>query len=328
MQTNDVYEEFAGPGGWDEGLALLNSSAHIVAGVDISNDACTTATTAGHKRLCADVRSIDLDELGRNIGGHISSPPCQTFSQMGNGRGRASLSALADAAAVVLHGANTDEALERYGLDERSALVLRPLVVARALKPQWIALEQVPHVQALWNVYAVLLRSVGYRVATGQVHAEQFGVPQTRKRAVLLAHATHSVSLPQPTHSAYYWRSPDKRDPWVKPWLSMGDALGPSWTPTFRDQSGTTYDPEWPWKRPATAIAGRGLVQNPGETANRFNSSTKSRNDGVRISVEEAAVLQSFRRDYPFAGSQSSQFQQVGDAIPPLLAAALLRQVI
>src|SRR6185312_8916181 len=219
MQTNDVYEEFAGPGGWDEGLALLNSSAHIVAGVDISNDACTTATTAGHKRLCADVRSIDLDELGRNIGGHISSPPCQTFSQMGNGRGRASLSALADAAAVVLHGANTDEALERYGLDERSALVLRPLVVARALKPQWIALEQVPHVQALWNVYAVLLRSVGYRVATGQVHAEQFGVPQTRKRAVLLAHATHSVSLPQPTHSAYYWRSPDKRDPWVKPWL-------------------------------------------------------------------------------------------------------------
>lgn len=326
MPTNDVYEEFAGPGGWDEGLALLGGSVYV--GVDISHDACTTATTAGHKRVCADVRAIELDELGRQIGGHISSPPCQTFSQMGNGKGRASLTALASAASVVLYGASTDDALERYGLDERTALVLRPLVVARALKPTWIALEQVPHVQALWDVYGVLLRSVGYHVATGYVHAERYGVPQTRKRAVLLAHATRNVTLPMPTHSAYYPRDPTRQDAGMLPWVSMGNALGSSWRPTFRDQSGTAVDPEWPWKRPATAIAGRGLVQNPGETANRFNNSTKSRNDGIRISVEEAAVLQSFRRDYPFAGSQSSQYQQVGDAIPPLLAAALLRQVI
>lgn len=94
----------------------------------------------------------------------------------------------------------------------------------------------------------------------------------------------------------------------------------------FNDQSGTPYDEEWPEKRPATAVAGRDIVQNPGATANRFNGSTKSRNDGIRVTVEEAGVLQSFRPDYSWtaARTRTEQYRAVGDAVPPLLARAVL----
>jgi DNA (cytosine-5)-methyltransferase 1 len=47
-----------------------------------------------------------------------------------------------------------------------------------------------------------------------------------------------------------------------------------------------------------------------------------------RVTVEEAAILQSFRPDYPWQGTKSQRYQQVGNAVPPLLAAAVLRQFL
>lgn len=46
-----------------------------------------------------------------------------------------------------------------------------------------------------------------------------------------------------------------------------------------------------------------------------------------RLTVEECAILQSFPRDYPWQGTKTAQYRQVGNAVPPLLAEALARQV-
>lgn len=47
-----------------------------------------------------------------------------------------------------------------------------------------------------------------------------------------------------------------------------------------------------------------------------------------RITVREGARLQSFPDGFDFAGAEGSQFNQVGNAVPPLLAKAVARSVI
>ena len=47
-----------------------------------------------------------------------------------------------------------------------------------------------------------------------------------------------------------------------------------------------------------------------------------------RLTVEEAAALQTFPDSWKFVGPQSSRFRQIGNAVPPLLAQAVAEQVI
>jgi DNA (cytosine-5)-methyltransferase 1 len=96
----------------------------------------------------------------------------------------------------------------------------------------------------------------------------------------------------------------------------------------LNNQSGTDFDLSWPAYRPAAVVAGRDLNTAPGANGNRFNGSKKSRNDGVRVSVEEAAILQSFPDTYSWQGTKTSQFQQIGNAVPPLLGEAMIRNLL
>lgn len=157
---------------------------------------------------------------------YIASPPCQTFSIAGRGEGR---KALDDVLGLIDRRAYTSGWLLEYSarnLDPRTALVLTPLAHIWQHRPRLVALEQVPAVLPVWHAYAAVLRSIGYSVWAGNLQAEQYGVPQTRKRAILMARLDGKVEPPAPTHSRYYSTNPGRLDPGVGKWVSMAEALG------------------------------------------------------------------------------------------------------
>jgi DNA (cytosine-5)-methyltransferase 1 len=220
-----IIDLFAGAGGWDEGLRELGYSA---LGIDSDRWACATARAAGHQRLEADIAALDPNAFAP-IWGLIASPPCQAYSNAGKGLGKVDKPHVIACAHELAAGHDSRAEHLAACRDPRSLLTVEPLRWALALRPRWIALEQVQPVLELWSLFAGLLANHGYEATAGVLSAERFGVPQTRKRAFLVASLDGPVKLPEPTHRSYNSRRPaeireDERD--LLPWVSMADALG------------------------------------------------------------------------------------------------------
>ena len=80
--------------------------------------------------------------------------------------------------------------------------------------------------------------------------------------------------------------------------------------------------------RPATTVIGSfapDVIAAPGY---RLQESRQNAAGSVRVTVQEAAILQSFPPDYPWQGSRTKQFEQVGNAVPPRLASHVLAAVL
>jgi DNA (cytosine-5)-methyltransferase 1 len=357
---------FAGAGGWDVAATELGWD---VDGVEIMPEARATRKAAGLATLLTDVRKVEGSERYEVV---IASPPCQTFSQAGSGTGRRALEAVLSGVARYrtdhLSAPSYDELTSLTG-DERTALILEPLRIVLAGLPRFVAWEQVPTVQPVWDACAVLLAERGYSVTTGILNAEQYGVPQTRRRAVLVARRDGQVArMPQPTHSRYHSRQPDRLDDGVLPWVSMADALGwgllaqaigeGRWAMRNGNQQHSAVRPvESPaptihfgarcndvrWIQRSNYSDGGG----PGRTAKErarterelaepsvtvtskgFQWAEPGSSAGTRVTVEEAAILQTFPVGFPFQGGKGKRYQQVGNAVPPLLARAILTALV
>jgi DNA (cytosine-5)-methyltransferase 1 len=76
----------------------------------------------------------------------------------------------------------------------------------------------------------------------------------------------------------------------------------------------------WGYERPATTIAGDSRVFQPGG----HHEPGKQSQNAVRVTLEEASILQGFRPDCPWQGSRTKCFEQVGNAVPPPLARAVI----
>lgn len=435
-------------GGWSQGL---RDAGYVgpSAGIDFDLAACRTAKAAGHERICADVAGYPVEPFAGRVEGLTGSPPCQSFSAAGKGGGKRDLPLVVERIRCFARG---EVALRRQWVDERSALVAEPMRWAVALRPRWIALEQVPTVLPLWQYTAHLLREQGYHAWTGALRSECYGVPQTRTRAVLMASLDRPVGPPEPTHRR--WREDDGREAEGSLFgldadaVTMAQALGwggadrPGWTVTgggaetggaevfgnararqllvqmrnsplgnsaarnadepsdtifgqrsgnmewtLRSNYGTDGDPgvrgerdenepssavtgkagrnrwvmkrnsgpgadrdprgddapsytiraqgsgshpsgtEWVAGRPSTSVCGDARIGRPGHK-DWDQSESQFDRGSVRVSVQEAAILQSFPPDYPWQGNKSQRYQQVGSAIPPKLAEAILRSLL
>ncbi|WP_146060426.1 DNA cytosine methyltransferase [Amycolatopsis sp. CA-128772] len=304
MSTQDeqVVEGFAGPGGWSQGLRLAGFRGRA-RGVELNAAACATARAAGHERVHGDVAAVDPRMFGP-AEGVVQSPPCPGLSVAGSRKGLGDRAAIRDRMTAFAAG-DTPPVVE--WADPRSPLSAEPLRWVRALLPRWVALEQVRAALPLWEHAADLLTQLGYRVWCGVLAAEDYGVPQTRRRAVLMARRDGlPVDRPRVTFPVP---------------VSMADALG--WDgAVLVSNYGTGGDPRRRGRRPMTAPAftvtgrcGRNKWEHP---------------DGTRraLTLAEAGQLQGFPADYPWTGDVTARQQQIGDAVPPPLAAAVLAPLV
>ncbi|MFF2508688.1 DNA cytosine methyltransferase [Streptomyces sp. NPDC058067] len=402
-----VLDLFSGPGGWSHALAVLGVPD---IGLEWDDWACKTRAAQSQLTIRTDVAMYPVWPFLGKTTGLIASPPCQAWSMAGKRLGLLDQPLVHQAVADLATGRDTREQLLAACRDERSLLAAEPMRYLHALnqhgQPEWVAMEEVPDVLPLWRQYAAILRGWGYSVWTGILNAADYGVPQTRRRAILLASRTRTAEPPPPTHAKA--AEPESLfGPGRAQWVSMAEALGWGATdrpvPTVCAGGGPGGGPEpFPsgsrkaltdardrgtWKpqsdlvlpsrregagwsarhgagenRPADALA----LTSTRET-HRWSWSLRSNNqahatvrrsdepagtlffghranecvwvaepapsdadgerpapESIRITAQEAGILQTFPADYRWAGNKGQQFSQIGNAVPPRLAAHLL----
>lgn len=82
-------------------------------------------------------------------------------------------------------------------------------------------------------------------------------------------------------------------------------------------------------ERPATEPAPTILASiDNGDTRWVLRSGSTVAGGPLAITEQEALILQSFDPDYPVQGTRSKRFEQIGNAIPPLLARHVLASVL
>lgn len=288
-----IVSLFAGAGGLD--LGLKEAGHNIIWANDFDKDSCETyRLNIGKHIVCGDIKSVSASEIP-NADVVVGGFPCQGFSVANK---------------------------FRSPKDRRNELYLEFLRVLRNKNPKWFIAENVSGIMSLdkGRVFQMILddfTECGYRVSYRIENMADFGVPQTRRRVIILGTRDdlpldQDLLHPEPTHSKIPKGS-------LLPWRTMGDALTDfeskgieddlqsQYTLVVRDFVGhraTSVD------KPSPTILARGngkggVNATPHPTAPR------------RLSVKESAAMQSFPHWFKFTGSMTSQYRQVGNAVPP-----------
>ncbi|WP_433699178.1 DNA cytosine methyltransferase [Nocardiopsis sp. CA-288880] len=318
MRPVQIVDLFAGPGGLDVAAEKLGIQT---VGVEWDASACKTRRAAGLETVEGDVRNYGPSQFPRaNV--LAGGPPCQTFTVAGSGAGRRALDDVLHFVKRMVAREDLREIKKELSKmeDERTGLVLEPLrwtleAIDKQETPyQAIILEQVPAVLPVWEAYAKALQNEGYSTDCGILHTEAYGVPQTRKRAVLIARfGSEPVSLPSPTHRTYRKGVPrEEGDMSLAPWRTMADALDRDSGFSVISNYGTGGDPKARGQRsssePSATVTGK---------ISRNRVVSVDGKEMPRFTFSEAGRLQTFPFDYPWSGRDISQ--QIGNAVPPRL---------
>lgn len=333
MANATAVDLFAGAGGATAGLVA--AGFRVLAAVE--NDPVAAESYAANHTdvtlLRKDIREVDIEDLMGKLGisrGQLTvlkaCPPCQGYSSIGK---------------------NDPE-------DERNDLVAEVWRFARAFRPRIVMLENVPGLARDDRLTALIrqLRAAGYSVKTYVVDATTFGVPQRRKRLIVIAMRERARDLPESLVELLpEWfaegamktagealalaagvdsvQDPLHRPRVASPAVARRIAALPIGGSRFdlpeehRLKCHTKLD-----RRDATASYSRVLDDAPAPTmttrcttpaCGQFVHPTEPR----ALTLREAATIQTFPLSYKFFGGVGQVERQIGNAVPVRLAQAL-----
>ncbi|MGW1261256.1 DNA cytosine methyltransferase [Streptomyces drozdowiczii] len=341
VSNADAVDLFGGPGGWDRAAQRLGIT---VTGIESDHAACETRRAAGLGTVEGDVRDYGPADFPKARYLKIGSPPCQPYAVNGLGKGRAALDNVLALAGRMARREDISRDLAAFE-DERIGLVLEPLrwaleAIDQKRPYEAITLEQVPTVLPVWEALAVILRAEGYSVVTGKLSGEEYGVPQTRVRAIFIACLYGEARLPAPTHRKYRKNvAQEDGDQSLRPWVSMAEGIG--WGMTHRPGLTVTVgtgaggaDPSCVGGSGARRTlygerdSGRWVPFNRLMSADDLPAYKGGRKDQIRVYAQDAALLQSFEAEDQFCGSRTKVLEQIANAFPPLMAEPVLRAAL
>ena len=321
---------FSGAGGFDSGAKM--AGIDVLLAVEHDEQACDTFA-ANHPAIPlhrGDVRDIDWgDYLSPPPEGAINphnwvadidvvfgGPPCQPFSCAANGS---------------------------RGQSDTRDMVPEFLRCVREVKPMFFVMENVPSLAAprhkkYFSSVLAQMEEMGYAVSHRVLDASKFGVCQKRRRLFVIgvlggpAVDMPALSLCRRPSLEYYLHV------CIQP-VGFGPAVIYAKNPVLRRSVGGSLlvngrgKPITKLSNTITAGSGNGRhIIDPGGVLQEYHKSLHAggpvrtgRVEGVRrMSFMEATLVQDFPWYYDWRGSSSSRWRQVGNAVPPRLACAVL----
>lgn len=222
-------------------------------------------------------------------------------------------------------------------------LLKATVLLAHAVQPRALLIENVPGLvdaEAFEEVRTFIqgeLEHLGYKFHWFILNAADFGVPQDRKQGVLVAlkeHLFDGFQQPAPTvdrhlavgqalhasMSARGWTG-------ATSWATQADQVAPTLVGGSEKRGGADLGltgTKEAWAR--MGINGNALADEvPGPQG--VQESDSSGSPLKKITVEQAAILQSFPTDWVFAGKKTARYRQIGHASPPPVGKALGKAV-
>jgi DNA (cytosine-5)-methyltransferase 1 len=326
MDGLPTIDLFAGAGGLS--LGLSKAGFQLVDAVEQDAQACASFASM-HKGLRAEPRPIEhvgFRELRGEIALVAGGPPCQPFSNGG----------------------------KRLGSNDPRDGFPEFLRIVSEVQPQAVLIENVPGLisgkrRAYFSSLVQALKRRRYAVSWAILNAAEHGVPQKRVRLFIVGSRAGRFEFPAPTHGGNARRPYVPSGKFLDPQKANGTpnraivtyAKRPDIRPSPYDGhlfngGGRAIDLEAP---APTILASAGGNKTPfidmTEVVPAYHryllgggTPRTGEVEGTRrITVNEAAALQTFPKRARFAGPRSKQYTLVGNAVPPRLAHVVGRQL-